>query len=416
MARQPLRRVSDADVVSPSRFVATMLVIVFVVELAIMVGFQFLPPMPTLLETLLDATALTLLAGAISWVAIGRPFHRALRAGREEVARARQELMDQARSRDLDASILRALDLAETEDEVVAVARHTLAVAVPGNPGELLMADSSHAHLRVVAENPTGGGPGCSVDTPAGCPAVRRGHPLAFTASTDIDACPRLRDRTSGAVSAVCVPVALLGRAAGVLHVTGESGSPPDAETVERLRLLGAGVGSRLGMVRTLNDSAIAASTDPLTGLLNRRSLEAKVAPLERGGSPYAVIALDLDHFKALNDTHGHLTGDNALRLFARVLRSTARDGDLLARLGGEEFAVVVPSATTAEAATLADRVRLELAHAVSEGTVPGFTVSAGVADTTDGDNLETVAAIADARLYAAKQSGRDRVAVRTTP
>ncbi len=402
---------SRSEVVSPTRFVVTMLIIVFAVELGIMVAFQFLPPLPALVETVLDAGTLTVIAGGISWAAIGRPFHRALLEGRRDVARAREELLEQARSRDLDSSILRGLDLAETEDEVVAVVRHTLATAVPGNPSELLMADSSHAHLRVVADNPSGSGPGCSVSTPAGCPAVRRGHPLQFASSDDIDACPRLRDRGESAVSAVCVPIALLGRAAGVLHVTGPAGSPPDPATVERLRLLGGGVGSRLGMVRTLNDSALAASLDPLTGLLNRRSLESKVTVLQDSGRHYSVIALDLDHFKKLNDTHGHLTGDQALRLFARVLRSGARDSDLVARLGGEEFAVVVPDATAAEAANLAERIRLELAHALTDAAVPGFTVSAGVADTTEAETFEEVAALADRRLYVAKQGGRDRVA-----
>jgi diguanylate cyclase (GGDEF)-like protein len=165
-------------------------------------------------------------------------------------------------------------------------------------------------------------------------------------------------------------------------------------------------------MVRALSDSALQASTDPLTGLLNRRSLEEAVAPLERGGVRYAVIALDLDHFKALNDTHGHVTGDQALRLFARVLRASLREHDIVARIGGEEFLAVLPHTTATAAVTLAERIRLELTDALSGGTVPGFTVSAGITDTTEALTFEEIAHLADTRLYVAKTNGRDRIEV----
>jgi diguanylate cyclase (GGDEF)-like protein len=400
----------EVGALSPIRFMARIMIIVFGVEVTIMVGFMLLPPLNTYLETLVDSVALTIGAGTIAWFAIGRPFRRSLAHREMAVARAQEEMVAQGRSRDLDAQIMRALDMADTEVEVLEVARHTLTTAVPGHPGEILLADSSHAHLRVAAGMDDDAEPICSVDSPSGCPAVRRGHPLAFTSSLDIDACPRLRNRPTGDVSAVCVPVAVLGRAAGVLHVTSTPGKVPDPATVERLRLLGGGIGSRLGMIRSLDDSALAAGTDPLTGLLNRRSLEARTAPLERASRSYSVIAMDLDHFKMLNDTHGHLTGDQALRLFARVLRSTCREGDFAARMGGEEFLVLLPDTRAVEAVNLSERVRLELAHALTSGGVPGFTVSAGVADSSDGSTFEEVLNVADGRLYQAKQAGRDRV------
>jgi diguanylate cyclase (GGDEF)-like protein len=400
--------------IGPVRFLVTMMIVVFSVEALIMIGFSLFPPLPPVLETAIDAGVLTLVSGAVLWFALGVPFRRALERQHSSVQAGRTLLLEQAASREIDAQIMRGLEMAETEAEIIDVARHTLDIAVSGHAAEIRLADSSHAHLRLVAESPEDGGPGCSVETPASCPAVRRGHPLTFASSHVIDACPRLRDRASGDVSAVCVPISLLGRAAGVLHVTGAPDVPPTQETVERLRLLGAGVGSRLGMVRSLNDSALQASTDPLTGLLNRRALEAAVAPLERGSKRYAVIALDLDHFKALNDTHGHVTGDQALRLFARVLRSSLREDDLVARIGGEEFLAVLPNTSSTAAVTLAERIRLELIDALSGGTVPGFTVSAGITDTTEGLTFEEVAHLADTRLYTAKTNGRDRIEVGT--
>jgi diguanylate cyclase (GGDEF)-like protein len=381
---------------SPLRFMFTMMAIVFSVELAIMLAFTLLPELPDTLATLLDATTLTLVAGALSWWTIGRPFRTALTR--------------HTRARRIDSAIGRALDMADSEEEVHAVLARTLETAVPDCRGELLLADSSHAHLRLAVDSPRGDGPGCGVDTPAGCPAVRRGHPLVFGSPHDIDACPRLADRPHPVGSAVCIPVAVLGRAAGVLHATVPEGADLEPESVETLQLLGAGLGSRLGMVRALSESAVAAATDPLTGLLNRRSLEARVAHLERNRDPYVVDAFDLDHFKNLNDTHGHLTGDQALRLFARVLRSCTRDNDLAARMGGEEFLVVLPGATSDEGMALGDRIRVELIAALSDGTVPGFTVSVGVADDRDGDTFEQIVAAADRRLYTSKTTGRDRV------
>jgi diguanylate cyclase (GGDEF)-like protein len=410
MGMTPPQPRTAPGVIGPMRFLLTMMVVVFCVEALIMVGFAVAPPLPPVVETAIDAGTLSLLSGAILWFALGVPFRRALERQHLSVETGRTLLLQQAASREIDAQIMRGLEMAETEVEIIDVARHTLQIAVSGHAAEIRLADSSHAHLRLVAESPDDGGPGCSVETPASCPAVRRGHPLSFESSHVIDACPRLRDRPSGDVSAVCVPISLLGRAAGVLHVTGAAGVPPTQETVERLRLLGAGVGSRLGMVRSLSDSALQASTDPLTGLLNRRALEAAVAPLERAAKRYAVIALDLDHFKVLNDTHGHVTGDQALRLFARVLRASLREEDLVARIGGEEFIAVLPNTSATAAVSLAERIRLELTDALSGGSVPGFTVSAGIVDTTEALTFDELAHLADARLYTAKNNGRDRI------
>lgn len=199
MRHTSLFKASADGGIGPARFMLTIMLIVFLVEVLIMVAFQYLiVPGNALAAVLLDAIVLTLVAGVISWYAIGRPFRRALRRSIDDVHRSRDELLRAGRSRDLDATILRALDLAETEDEIVEVARRTLTATVPGRPGELLMADSSVAHLRLVAEYPAGGGPGCKVDTPMSCPAVRRGHPLSFASSTDLDACPRLRGHRLG--------------------------------------------------------------------------------------------------------------------------------------------------------------------------------------------------------------------------
>jgi len=154
------------------------------------------------------------------------------------------------------------------------------------------------------------------------------------------------------------------------------------------------------------------AATDPLTGLLNRRSFENQVQELLRTNRPFSLSMGDLDHFKALNDTHGHDAGDRALRLFARTMRTVLRSDDLVCRYGGEEFAIVFPGCSTAEAADALARVQEQLLVTLAGGAVPGFTASFGVAHSTDAPSLEELCRVADTALFRAKREGRNRVVV----
>lgn len=154
------------------------------------------------------------------------------------------------------------------------------------------------------------------------------------------------------------------------------------------------------------------ASTDSLTGLPNRRALEEFVSGLSKTRVGYALAMIDLDHFKALNDTHGHHAGDRALVTFAEVIRKSLRRGDFAARWGGEEFALVMPTATAAPAVLAVDRIRTELALILqASGAIP-FTLSAGVADTTMTPEFDQLVRIADEALYCAKGGGRDRATI----
>jgi diguanylate cyclase (GGDEF)-like protein len=162
------------------------------------------------------------------------------------------------------------------------------------------------------------------------------------------------------------------------------------------------------------------ASTDDLTGLNNHRflvdSLDQQVALAERLGAPLALLMLDLDHFKVLNDTHGHHAGDLALSTFARTLVSNIRRADLAARYGGEEFVVVMPNTSAAEAFLVAEKIRV--AVSASDISLPGgaavhLTVSIGVAAYPE--NAESAPELfsrADEALYRAKRTGRQRTCV----
>lgn len=157
---------------------------------------------------------------------------------------------------------------------------------------------------------------------------------------------------------------------------------------------------------------------DPLTGLLNRRAfndeLQREWQRMRRMGAPLVVTAFDLDHFKAINDGHGHDSGDLVLVRVARLLREASREVDLVARLGGEEFAVVMPGTTLEQGLLVAERMRQGLASLPllsQAGAALCVTVSVGVADALDGDgDAHATLRRADEALYRAKRDGRNRV------
>ncbi|OLU26281.1 GGDEF domain-containing protein [Pseudomonas sp. PA15(2017)] len=158
-------------------------------------------------------------------------------------------------------------------------------------------------------------------------------------------------------------------------------------------------------------------STDYLTGLANRSKLTEifarERAHAQRNDTPLALVYLDIDHFKQINDRFGHETGDQALRHFASVLSQRLRTTDLLCRLGGEEFAALLPNTTAAQASAIAEELRERLASTpmVVSGTPMQMTLSAGVANLgQDGERLDELMNAADKRTYAAKRAGRNRV------
>jgi diguanylate cyclase (GGDEF)-like protein len=161
-----------------------------------------------------------------------------------------------------------------------------------------------------------------------------------------------------------------------------------------------------------MSETQLQAATDGLTGLLNRRSFEKEVTALRSNGTALSLVMADLDHFKALNDTHGHPAGDRALVLFAQMLRSSFRSQDLIGRHGGEEFIIALPGCTAANAQRTLDALRSRLDATITVAGVPPYTASFGVVGATQQEDLPTLIGRADACLFAAKRDGRDRVVV----
>ena len=182
------------------------------------------------------------------------------------------------------------------------------------------------------------------------------------------------------------------------------------------LTVLGALVMRQFERVRRLRELA---STDPLTGVANRRSIElhgaAALAQARALGEPLSVLILDIDHFKRINDAHGHLVGDQVLARVARACQDAIRQHDRLGRIGGEEFLVVLPDTRMAQALQITDRLREALGRLRCGDVAPGATISVsmGVAEWQAQDaDLRALLRRADLALYRAKHRGRDRVEV----
>ncbi len=351
---------------------------------------------------------------------------RAMRSATGEPLGAVLAMHDVTAARAREAALAAAHEqLAEHAGQVEALARASRAVATADDPREavceavreLAAADTVHllqpegAH-ELVATASAGARrrPGTRVDlrTPASvtAEAFRRGEQLFVADLLAHPGADRALARAVGAVSALWQPV-LLGEdvPVGVLSVVWERGVPEPAPALSSLLRTFAGEAAHaVQRAELLERLARAAERDALTGLANRRRWDEtaprEIARAQRTGAPLAFALVDLDRFKRYNDTFGHLEGDALLREFAAAAGACLREGDTLARWGGEEFALALPGCTAEEAVRVADRIR---------SVVPrGQSATVGVAAWTPGASAAEVLARADEALYRGKGGGRD--------
>ena len=215
--------------------------------------------------------------------------------------------------------------------------------------------------------------------------------------------------------ASIIVPLNVRGKVTGVLSVDRLHGRTFDENELEPAKLFANMAAIAIQNARSYEDMERQAISDGLTGIHNYRhfrdTLKATVSRAERYDETFCLLMMDLDHFKAVNDTIGHQAGDDVLRSVADVLRSCSRESDYQARYGGEEFVMLLPQTGLSEASTLAERVRSQVAE-IDVGH-PGLrvTMSIGVASFPDSaSDSDGVLAAADAALLRAKARGRDRV------
>lgn len=227
-----------------------------------------------------------------------------------------------------------------------------------------------------------------------------------------------------GRISALMLLFGALVGVAFPVVVSGTLDWQPGGESVFRVACLIAGLlvgGFAFGVARftlyqTNRRLARLATLDPLTGLVNQchfaRVLDVELRRCLHQDAPVSLLIADLDHFKEVNDTYGHMVGDGVLVSVARCIREALRPHDVACRIGGEEFAVILPGATRDEAAAVAARIR----GAVAESTIPGLpsvTASLGVAVfPDDAATVDLLLKRADDAMYVAKRAGRDAVAL----
>jgi len=201
----------------------------------------------------------------------------------------------------------------------------------------------------------------------------------------------------------------------------GAATHPDESQAIQRMSRLTTEMGNLVRELRRANQRTQAlANRDDLTGLANRRyffdRLETTLAHALRHRRPLSLMMVDLDHFKQVNDRFGHADGDTVLRAFAQLLREDARAADLPARIGGEEFAMMLPDTDAQQAVHVAERLRQQTAALRPLAPEYSVTVSIGLAVSQADDQADALLRRADRALYAAKDGGRNRVVAADVP
>lgn len=350
-----------------------------------------------LTRTIAAAVALTLLVAAGCARVGTRRIRRAM-----EPARAQVEFAD-------------TLQLAENEDEAHDLLQRHLHHSVTDSQAMILNRNNSADRLEAMTPLPDSSPLAANLRhaQPRSCLAVRSGrtHDEDWP-RTALLGCPVC---TSCPGTSTCTPLTVGGEVIGSVLLQRGQGF----DTTER-DLIRDSVGQAAPVLANLRNLALAelrAATDSLTGLPNKRAvgdtLKRMIAQASRTFTPLALLSLDLDHFKAINDTYGHPVGDQALAGVGSALRATIRESDFAGRNGGEEFLVALPDTDLVGATTTAEKIRAAIAEITLPGMGVSVTASVGIAVYPDhATNAQHLERLADSALYLAKHSGRNRVEI----
>ncbi|GJM37569.1 MAG: hypothetical protein DHS20C19_09360 [Acidimicrobiales bacterium] len=323
------------------------------------------------------ASIIFLFVVATQILPLTRSIHRSMAKLRDWNELAASE----SRRRTLSRQVVEGLDDAVDEPAAYAVIERSLAIATPDQKAEMLLADSSQAHLRAAVVHPENGSPGCTVVSPWSCPAVRRGTTQRFDDSEAIRSCPHLARRDEPC-SAVCAPMTFMGEPMGVLHVTGPAGDAPSDETVADVSMLASESATRVGTLRAFARAELQAATDVLTGLPNRRASEERMRTLLSTADGGVAAVIEILGLRAMNDEHGTPAGDIALKVAAEALTQAMRADDWCGRWAGAEFVVVLPGEGASSAREVVERAEAHVCDMLAAADMPELRTVAGIADT----------------------------------
>jgi diguanylate cyclase (GGDEF)-like protein len=326
---------------------------------------------------------------------------------------AKRRLHDERHERDVLRELDSALDHAANEFEALEVIREAFTRHLSMQPMELHLVDPVDPVLELaVATGDHQTRPG-ERPSPWDSQAARSGSTIVYDTTDRLDVCPHLTKRLHEPMSAIAVPVMAMGQLLGVLYVLGPAGEEPGPGDVAFTEDLGRLVAARLAILRaTVVSSTAADDVDRLTGLPDRAAMQNKVLRLLRDKQSFTVAVADIDAFGRLNDDAGRAAGDRALQLLAQVARKAIRPGDIIGRIGGDEFLFVLPRTTADDATRAFERLREELVLAQSAGDDPAFTVSIGVIGSNAGNSIEEILHRAAGALDHAKAQGGNRVVI----
>jgi diguanylate cyclase (GGDEF)-like protein len=304
------------------------------------------------------------------------------------------------------------LQVTDSEEEAHALLKRHLERAIPGADATVLNRNNSADRLEAMTElSPDS----CLVGTlqhadPRSCLAIRSARLYTHEGRQE----PLLGCSVCGECPgrSICTPLTVSGEVIGAVLVSGGKGrSGSDELRINDSVVQAAPV---LANLRNLAIAEVRAATDGLTGLPNKRAvgdtLKRMLAQASRSLTPLSLLMIDLDHFKNINDTLGHPVGDQALASVGAALRSVLRAGDFAGRNGGEEFAVLLPDTGVDGASATAEKIRVAIAGIDLPGTGLALTASLGIAVyPVHAVNVERLERLADAALYTAKRTGRNR-------
>jgi diguanylate cyclase (GGDEF)-like protein/PAS domain S-box-containing protein len=342
-------------------------------------------------------------------------------SARKEFDQRNEQMMEELKKRSERATLLakmgELLQSCVNLDEVFATALGFAPKIFPTARGAMALLNASRSLAEVI-----GSWTDCRVPVmefePADCWALRTGHPHLVSAGDLTAPCAHAAGVKN---TYLCIPVLAQGETLGILHLQATDEAPElNASELSFKTTFAAQVGLSIANIRLREALRTQSVRDALTGLYNRRYLEEvlerEVRRAARAAQSLGVLMIDLDHFKTFNDTYGHDAGDAVLRETGSSLSRGIRAEDFVCRFGGEEFVVILPTASLEAACARAERLRLKmkeltiLHHGRSMGML---TVSIGVAVFPEhGVSPQELMAAADAALYEAKRGGRDQVSV----